>query len=558
MRHKKWLALLLVLSLLLTGCAQLDSLVTKLADARDGHLQALVEMGQESTRNQDAFSQLEYTRPDMNEYENLLDESCQLGKTSTDVDEVLDQTLELYEAYDVFYTMLNLADIHYCLDLSDAAWQREYEFCTEQSARVDEGMEDYYEALAQSPILEELEEYFGEGFFDGYAEGESMWNEEFVSLINQERSLVAEFYTQMETISGLSGYEADYYDAAEETLGPLLVQLIALRQDIAGQVGYPDYETFAWDWYYSRDFSSQDAEKYVEEIQEYLVPLYVAVQESDLYYEVYRGTYRQAQCEAYVRSAAEAMGGGIGKACQEMLDRELYDIAPGTQKYAGSFEVYLTSYQAPFVFVNPYEDLSDLHSFAHEFGHFTNDYLTGGSYVSTDVAELFSQGMEYLSLCYATEPDEKTLNLARQLKLADSLGVYVEQAAYYAFEHQAYQLTGDDLTVENLNRIYSQVARDFGFDSVGWDEAEWTLVTHYFTNPFYVISYVVSNDAAMQLYQMEREEAGSGLELYQKMVKLDEDGGFRDFLDQNGLDTPFTRVQEVAESFRTDLVDTLS
>lgn len=107
--------------------------------------------------------------------------------------------------------------------------------------------------------------------------------------------------------------------------------------------------------------------------------------------------------------------------------------------------------------------------------------------------------------------------------MADSLGVYVGQAAYYSFERQAYQLTGDDLTVENLNAIYSQVAQDFGFDSVGWDEAGWTEITHFFTNPFYVISYVVSNDGAMQLYQMEQDEAGAGLELFLELLETEED-----------------------------------
>ncbi len=54
---------------------------------------------------------------------------------------------------------------------------------------------------------------------------------------------------------------------------------------------------------------------------------------------------------------ANAMGGGIQEAYEEM-------------KYEGSFEIYLTSYDAPFVFLNPYEDISDFLSFAHEFGHF--------------------------------------------------------------------------------------------------------------------------------------------------------------------------------------------
>ena len=235
-----------------------------------------------------------------------------------------------------------------------------------------------------------------------------------------------------------------------------------------------------------------------------------------------------------------------------MTSRALYDITPSAQKYEGSFEIYLTSYDAPFVFLNPYEDISDFLSFAHEFGHFTNDYLTGGSYVSTDVAELMSQGMEYLSLCYATEPSESVLDTARQLRMADSLGVYVGQAAYYSFERQAYRLTGDDLTVENLNAIFSQVAQDFGFDAVGWEETGWTEVTHFFTNPFYVISYVVSNDGAMQLYQMEQEEAGAGLDLFRELLETEEDIPLLTLLESKVLNSPFERVSQVAETFREE------
>lgn len=143
--------------------------------------------------------------------------------------------------------------------------------------------------------------------------------------------------------------------------------------------------------------------------------------------------------------------------------------------------------------------------------------------------------------------------MARRLRLADSLGVYVEQAAYYSFERQAYRLTGEDLTVENLNSIYRQVAQDFGFDSVGWQEAEWTGVTHFYTNPFYVISYVVSGDGAMQLYQLELEEAGAGLELFQELLKTDEDIPLLSLLEQSGLESPFDRIPQVAATFREEL-----
>lgn len=542
MKQMKIMALVLALVVLLTGCAQLVDLTQQLAEKRDEQLQQLAGLG----KTKEPFSQMTYTRPDMEAFQALVEESCQLGKTSKDVDQVLQQTTELYDAYDRFYTMLSLADIFYCKDLSNAEAQAEYEFCTSQSGQVEQALEAYYQALAQGPAVEELEEYFGEGFFDGYT-GESQWDETFLDLWNREQEAVARYYEAMNQMSDAG------YDEMEKTLGPILVELIGLRQELATQMGYDDCEEFLWDWSYNRTYTPQDVDAYLQEIQQELAPLYRQVQTSGLYEEVYRRRYGEGQCLSYLSSATEAMGGGIREAYEEMTSRELYDIAPGERKYEGSFEVYLASYDAPYVFVNPYEDISDFLSFSHEFGHFTNDYLAGGSYVSTDVAELMSQGMEFMSLCYATEPGEKELDMARRLRLADSLGVYVEQAAYYSFERQAYRLTGEELTVENLNAIYSQVAQDFGFDSVDWDEAEWTGVAHFYTNPFYVISYVVSGDGAMQLYQLERKEAGAGLELFQELLETDEDIPLLTLLEQSGLESPFDRISAVAATFREEL-----
>ena len=539
---KTMLSLLLAALLLLTGCGQLEALAARMAQERDAQLNALADLG----RNQDSFSQMIYTRPDADAFQTLVQESCRLAQSSGDVDRILEQTVEVYDAYDRFYTMLALADIRYCLDLSDSYYQEEYAYCTGQSAQVDQGLETYYRALADSPAAAELEPYFGEGFFDGYT-GESLWDEELVDLMNRESEVLARYY---EAMDGLSGAD---YEQMEQTLGPMLVELIGLRQSMAAKAGYDSYEAFLWDWYYSRDYTPSDLEGYLQEIQTELVPLYGEIYESGLYDQVYRNWYRESQCLDYLSSAARAMGGEILQAYEEMTARDLYDITPSRNKYAGSFEVYLTDYQAPFVFLNPYEDLSDLLSFAHEFGHFTNDYLVGGSYVTTDVAELLSQGMEYMSLCYAEGPDSGTLELVRQLKLADALSVYVEQAAFYCFEREAYQLTGEALTVENLNRIYSRVARDFGFDAVGWDEAEWTGITHYFTNPFYIVSYIVSGDGALQLYQLEQEQTGAGLELYRELVKTEEDVPLLQLLSSKGLESPFRRISRVAETLRQDL-----
>jgi oligoendopeptidase F len=166
--------------------------------------------------------------------------------------------------------------------------------------------------------------------------------------------------------------------------------------------------------------------------------------------------------------------------------------------------------------VNPPADQSAKLTFAHEFGHFANDYACYGSSASVDVAEFFSQGYEYLSLCYA---GSEALTRA---KLADSLATYVEQAAFGSFEQRMYDLKGLKLTAENLQALYEDIGTEFGFDSWGWDSRDFVTVPHFYSSPMYIISYVVSNDLALQIYQQELEESGAGLATYEELLSSSE------------------------------------
>jgi len=244
------------------------------------------------------------------------------------------------------------------------------------------------------------------------------------------------------------------------------------------------------------------------------------------------------------------MGGVVEEAFSQLEQAGLYDIAYGENKYDSSFEVYLWSYYAPFVFMNPYLDQTDKLTFAHEFGHFANDYVCWGSGAGTDVAEVHSQAMEYLSLCYTEGAED-----LEAYKLADSLCVYVEQAAYALFEHQVYGLTGEALTVENVQALYERIGIEFGLDSWdGWDSRDYVAITHLYTEPMYMVSYVVSNDLAMQIYQQEKASAGAGLTTYERCLES-QDTYLLDFAENYGLESPFAdgRLGAVKATFEKEL-----
>ena len=141
--------------------------------------------------------------------------------------------------------------------------------------------------------------------------------------------------------------------------------------------------------------------------------------------------------------------------------------------------------------------------------------------------------MEYLSLCYADGGAALT-----ELKLADCLCLYVEQAALASFEQQVYGLTGEELTVENVQQLYSQVCQAYGIAGENWDSRNYVTIAHYYTNPMYIISYVVSNDAALQLYEMELAQSGAGVACLERHLTTMQ-GQLLGFLAEAGLASPF-------------------
>jgi hypothetical protein len=61
----------------------------------------------------------------------------------------------------------------------------------------------------------------------------------------------------------------------------------------------------------------------------------------------------------------------------------------------------------------------------------------------------------------------------------------------------------------------------------------------------YIISYVVSNDAALQLYQLEKQTKGAGLAKYEENLDTLE-GDFLAFITSAELESPFVEGRVAA------------
>ena len=520
---------LVLAAVMLTGCSILEDYQRP----KDAYL------GRSST----TFADMEYERPDPEDVMQYQRQCIALAEEGKDLDALTEAIWGFYTEYDRFYTLYTLADIHYCIDMSDLYWSDEYDWCVEKINEVDAGFDQLMYALAASPLRQALEseDLFGAGYFDGY-EGESIWDETLTAMMEEESALIGRYE---ELSMALPEDDDPGYEAAAMEIVDLYAELIALRQEQAAYLGYDNYVNCANDLYYGRDYTPAQEAAYVAQVKEKLVPLYRRVcQMSNEELGYYRAT--EEQVFWYLEMAGENMGGTVAEAFEIMEGYELYDISAGANKYPASFEVYIWDYDLPFVFLNPEGSNYDALSFAHEFGHFCNDYASYGTMLNVDCGEVLSQGMEYLTLCYTKGTEEMV-----PMKMADSLCTYVEQSAYAAFEQAAYSLTGADLTAENLVKLYEDVTLEFGFDAWGeYDGTELAELTHLFGYPCYVFSYVVSNDAAMQIYQLELEKQGAGLRVYERCLTSDA-WDLTQFVEEAGLESPFAegRLDDVAAIF---------
>ena len=483
------------------------------------------------------FADLVYTRPDMQAIEQLRDEAVATAQDGKRLAGMITLVQDFNAAYDAFYTNYNLASIYYDCDMTDESWQAEYEFCANAAPQVDIMLDEIYRAMAGSDLRQSLEApaFFGEDLFIGY-EGESPYDEGYMALSERETELENSYYALYAQTVEADCTQEEFYEIYGLSFAQLLADLIAVRQEMAAYFGYESYAQLAYDMYYYREYSPQETAEYMQQIAAELGELYKNTM------NLLRWDWGSAPCNeiltlGYVRRAAEAMGGDIQQAFTQMEEGKFYHISPGSNKYDGAYEVFLSAYGQPFVFAQTYERNIDKLTVVHEFGHYVHDYVCQGTYASVDVKEVMSQAMEYLSTLYGED------GAAEQYKLREGLAALVENGCYTLFELRAYGLKGDELTAQRLMELYEQTCLEFGLT---WDvPLGFTDIQHYFAYPMYVSSYVYSADVAFQIYQKEKAQTGAGLDIYNQCL-TSHDTYLVEFSLAYGLESPLAQGRAAA------------
>ena len=209
---------------------------------------------------------------------------------------------------------------------------------------------------------------------------------------------------------------------------------------------------------------------------------------------------------------------------------------------AGAFTSYVYSTESPLCYFGPgYQSSLTV---VHEMGHYYAATFEGGFDLPMDLAELQSQGNEWLMIAYL----EKSFSSAAYEVLVDymlyeQLCTVVICVIIDQFEQSVYQTDVSAISdPDYLDSIMRRVCSSYG--GITFISEYVTDINYYWRavvleNPVYYISYGTSGLAALGLYLLAESDFDTAVAAYIEMVETAPTQGFCEAIEGAGLFSPF-------------------
>lgn len=249
-------------------------------------------------------------------------------------------------------------------------------------------------------------------------------------------------------------------------------------------------------------------------------------------YDLFTPLVKEAKIEMPYDKAKELMvksfaplGTEYQKIVQKGLDSRWVDVLENKGKRSGAYSsgTYGTN---PYVLMNWQNNVDNLFTLAHEFGHSLHSYYSRAnqpypySSYSIFVAEVASTCNEELLFDYLLntleDPQQKIYLLNHWLD--GFRGTVFRQTMFAEFEHIIHEMdrNGEALTAEKLTEVYYNLNKQYFGDAMVVDEEiglEWARIPHFYYN-YYVYQYATGQSAATALSKQILEEGQPAVERY--------------------------------------------
>ena len=374
-------------------------------------------------------------------------------------------------------------------------------------------------------------DYLGQELAEDLVDYEDMTDRES-ELLDRETELTLK-YNELVDQSNIT------QTALNRRLGEIYLELVRIRNEIADIHGYDTYAEYAYENTYARDYTPADAARLCEQIKPFARRYYQYSYYSDAFGARMRD-FSPEELMDLLREYAPRISQRTAEAQQYMEAHGLYLFESTDIVSEVGFTTLLPWYNAPFLFNGLYGGSYDVTSVFHEFGHYCDAYAnpepdpldSTGSY---DLFEIHSTGLETLMLHWYDEIFGDEADTARIWTLDGLISNVISGCIFDEFQQYVY--AHPDMTVDELNRAYSDICASYGMELYSEEyRYYWMRVSHNFESPFYYISYAVSTMASLQLLPLSESDMDAALEIYNRIVDLGAyDKSYEEVLREVGL-----------------------
>lgn len=516
------------------------------------------------------YDSVEYVHFEESTYLEYEEDVREFVENDGDFEGLLDKLDVIDEFYSDLYAMRIISEINYYKNTTNTNNKNEYDYTSELLSNIRQKFIILlFDLITNEKYEENFVEEYGEEYIQQIKDIREELTDELVEISNKIDKLVSD-YMELETSvkisynglkynidglinryqKGLFSYDTvitlinQYYHEFCLRATDIYIQLIELYKEKAKLLGYDDVITYFYEREYSRDYGEEEAEKMYKFVKEYIVPLQarVSAQEPSDSTAINNWSALTNLTEKYMRyidQYFEEVSEDMTEAKEYMEKYNLMYRSTSSSTAGVSFTTFISTYDIPYVFINEDSGISDIYTYIHEFGHFYSYYVSEYTDLNNlDIAEIASQANELL---FAQKYIEKITGKRAFIKdkLGSALDNIVAGAMMDEFQRKAFR--EENLTNEKLCAMFEELVKEYSYYMPSYITPGdyWSLIPHNFQAPFYYISYATSVFPAIELFEIGETDREKAIELYNKIVKIDDEIAFLELLEECELSNPF-------------------
>ncbi|MDQ0162446.1 oligoendopeptidase F [Aeribacillus alveayuensis] len=291
-------------------------------------------------------------------------------------------------------------------------------------------------------------------------------------------------------------------------------------------------------------------------------------------YDLYTPLVKDVEMKVTYEEAKDILLKGLAPLGEEYISilkegfaNRWVDVYENKGKRSGAYSsgAYGTN---PYILMNWQDNVNNLFTLAHEFGHSVHSYYTRkhqpypyGNY-SIFVAEVASTCNENILNDYLlkTIDDEKKRLFLLNHYLEGFRGTVFRQTMFAEFEHDIHirAQNGEPLTPDLLTNIYYELNKKYFGDEIVVDQEiglEWARIPHFYYN-FYVYQYATGFSAATALSEQIINEGESAVNRYIQFLKAGSSDYPIEVLKKAGVDMTTSKpIEQACKVFEEKLTE---